>query len=106
MVRIDPDTMYSRLELVERLGTTIVRLATRVGGLRAVGDWYLGKSVLESVGRVHDVRSRRGVSGKEVNGKNGIENQVEKVARRGEFQSPSVGGGRNALVGQVAQIER
>lgn len=106
MVTIDPNAMYSRAELVELLGATIMGHMTLIGGLRAVGDRYLGKCVLESLGRVHDVRARRGLSGREVNCENGIENRVGKVARRREFQSTSGGGRRNALVRQVEDLVR
>lgn len=104
MVTIDPDTIYCRAELVEALGSTILGYMTRVGGLRAVGDRYLGKSVLESFGRVHDVKGCQRVSGKEVNCENGSENRLGKATRRRGFQSASGKGGPDSLVSQILEV--
>lgn len=104
MIRIDLDGLYTASELEGIFGRSKLAILRQIGGLRAAADLYLGKTVLEAFGRVHDNRRRQHASGrKEVD--DGSASYVGKGVHGEDVQSVSRLGSSESLERQLEELE-
>jgi hypothetical protein len=105
---IDPQGIYTRAELVEIMGESAFRRLP----VRAVGDRYLGKEILDAFLQVHhDVLSNQRASANPKGGELTDETQREIEKMEVHSQEQSDGGSRVAVNerskgvrGQIARI--
>lgn len=108
-MEILPHYLYRSAWLKKSLGRRCIE-ALRVAGLRPVGGWYLGKTVLETFERAWETKSRQRVpEGKEVSFEKEHEKKthaMEKSADVEKIQPTPKPERSNPLVRQMEAFER
>jgi hypothetical protein len=108
MIEIHQHILYRAEELKTLLGARCLAALRREGALRAVGDWYLGQTVLDSFARVATMKASGASPAREEAKieKERAKKSVAKAADRKTVQPVSGRKGDDSLRGQLEALQR
>ena len=102
-LKIETDTLYLPIYIESVLGQRFIQ-RLRSYGLYAIGKWYWGKNIIDSINQLFDDASCQRVGKEESNDKDTQETKMEKDSPKRKIQSLPREAQSESLLSQMEEI--